>query len=1038
MTATTRHKSISDATRVQQMSYQICEAARAMSRQTKPNPDCARKMAEILGQPVSGNTNDNAAIAIALAIARTDPLPANPHRENLTAQWNNSRFNPVFSLAESLLNCLIAPIANEVISILLRTAMEQLQKDPDRKMINALVQEFADNRKATAAYFTKAPAAAMMAHLSIPEDRQWRRDESLLNYHLADFACGSGALLTAAYQRLRELAREQGGSPDSCHARLVKNNLIGLDILPLHTALTAENLIGQVPEIECPETSIATLNAGIVKGKATLGAVDLLRPEYRQQKLIPLRKAERGKSATRKVKVNPESKDLVILNPPYNRIILEQLTMLPDPQEKDVAAIKDALQEVDHQGIASVNSGKASYFIPLAHRSIKPGGVLAAILPARTLTGSPNKQKNSWRNFTDLLLREYRKIIVVSIINSREHQSSFSRDTQVAEAMIIATKRQPAAKSSQPTDRQRIHFATLYRSPETPAEGYAFAKAIKKARARLKRTGTDYALTAITLADDQPEPESVGAMHSASISAGEPWPMIRVRDSHLIQIIKILKQGYIHDSRSLLARIPIAPLGEIARLGSSSGTVIKNFQVMVNGSRPVYQVLKHHDAGTQTRIEIPDPEPATAAPGREIHARRTWRKASRLHISEQFRYNSQATAAGMTPTPAVGGRGWPNLMMENPAYEKATALWLNGSLGLISHWAHSSHNQNGRSYANRQQLQEIPTLNVHALTKRQLEKMEELFDQYQTANLKPANQAWQDPVRIKLDQQILSDVLELDQRVLEQVATLRAHWCLEPTVQGRKANNPANHRELERLSQHIADLEEQGFTLNCEPYPDSDITEADLRRYNEKIEPVAPDKPTVPVPDIADSPIHEPESASRPDASGIGSSQAAEHHALTSISREPMSSQPTDNQDLRKLIDSTEPSSYGIIYLASPYWHSDESIRQARAQAVIRLAQRLIQQGQPVFCPIAYTHSLGDAGRIKPPEGWYQFDLNFLHQAAELVIARLPGWERSAGVLAEIAFAKALKLPIRHIEYTDIRRLLNSTLADTLNLSAGP
>ena len=100
-----------------------------------------------------------------------------------------------------------------------------------------------------------------------------------------------------------------------------------------------------------------------------------------------------------------------------------------------------------------------------------------------------------------------------------------------------------------------------------------------------------------------------------------------------------------------------------------------------------------------------------------------------------------------------------------------------------------------------------------------------------------------------------------------------------------------------------------------------------------------------------------------------------------------------------------------ISYLASPYWHRNPSVMEARQQAAIDVARHLIDLGQIIFCPIAYEAAF----RPTPPQplSWYYFDLHFLAQSAELILLQLPGWQQSSGMMLELGFAQARNIPVR-------------------------
>ena len=60
----------------------------------------------------------------------------------------------------------------------------------------------------------------------------------------------------------------------------------------------------------------------------------------------------------------------------------------------------------------------------------------------------------------------------------------------------------------------------------------------------------------------------------------------------------------------------------------------------------------------------------------------------------------------------------------------------------------------------------------------------------QTEVLKPANQAWEDDIRKKLDQRLFTEVLNLDNNAVEQLDIIRRQWCSEPTVTSTKGTGP--------------------------------------------------------------------------------------------------------------------------------------------------------------------------------------------------------------------------------------------------------
>ena len=112
-----------------------------------------------------------------------------------------------------------------------------------------------------------------------------------------------------------------------------------------------------------------------------------------------------------------------------------------------------------------------------------------------------------------------------------------------------------------------------------------------------------------------------------------------------------------------------------------------------------------------------------------------------------------------------------------------------------------------------------------------------------------------------------------------------------------------------------------------------------------------------------------------------------------------------------------------MIYLASPYSHPDERVRQARYELVVQHAAFMWNEGLVTFSPIAHSHPI--AQQMPPDSGsweqWAEFDRTILGACSELWVLMLPGWRESVGVAAEVEYARSLGLPVKHIEPLDER-----------------
>ena len=119
-----------------------------------------------------------------------------------------------------------------------------------------------------------------------------------------------------------------------------------------------------------------------------------------------------------RAEIPDESYDLVIMNPPFTSNTSKEASHIgifapafaafesADRDQRDMAKHLSRLKaDTCYHG----HAGMASAFAALAHRKLKPGGILALVLP---LTASA---ASSWRSFRQMLDDDYTQTMVLSI-----------------------------------------------------------------------------------------------------------------------------------------------------------------------------------------------------------------------------------------------------------------------------------------------------------------------------------------------------------------------------------------------------------------------------------------------------------------------------------------------------------------------------------------------------------------------------------------------------------------------------------------------
>lgn len=100
-----------------------------------------------------------------------------------------------------------------------------------------------------------------------------------------------------------------------------------------------------------------------------------------------------------------------------------------------------------------------------------------------------------------------------------------------------------------------------------------------------------------------------------------------------------------------------------------------------------------------------------------------------------------------------------------------------------------------------------------------------------------------------------------------------------------------------------------------------------------------------------------------------------------------------------------------LIYLASPYTHPDQDVRQQRYDQVCQAAANYILSSDVfVYSPIAHTAAIERKmdGDFVEFSYWQEFDYRMIRHCDEFWVLRLDGWKESVGVTAEIKYAKSI------------------------------
>ena len=140
-------------------------------------------------------------------------------------------------------------------------------------------QKLIIDRKYLAAFYTLPTSAALLARIAVAKmkDVDWSDADKIGELKIADFACGTGALLSAVYDQIANRYERTGGKPSDLHQAMMEKVLMGFDVLPFATHLTASVLSGKYPDVIYDRSRIYTMPFGRQKDKEVkIGSLEFL------------------------------------------------------------------------------------------------------------------------------------------------------------------------------------------------------------------------------------------------------------------------------------------------------------------------------------------------------------------------------------------------------------------------------------------------------------------------------------------------------------------------------------------------------------------------------------------------------------------------------------------------------------------------------------------------------------------------------------------------------------------------------------------
>ena len=726
------------------------------------------------------------------------PEVSNPKSATL-ASWAailDINYWSIFAIARDILTQLPASEASRVLNVLRNTAEEfgATGVNNAHDLTGRIFQRLIADRKYLATFYTLPASAALLARLAVAkmDGIDWSDAGAIGRLRIGDFACGTGALLSAVYDQIAARHERAGGDPSAIHVQMMEEALYGCDVMPSAIHITGSTLSGAYPDTQFAQSRLYTLAYGRQQdGSVKIGSLELLQSSAAQSLFNTsdpaMRTGSVGEQTAAQITADiaDASYDLVIMNPPFTRAtnhegahayITNPAFAAFDASRADQTAMGNRINQLGKGTCYHGNAGIASAFGALADLKLKPGGVMALVLPLSAASGL------SWQGFREMLSDGYTNLSVLSIAANGKDMS-FSSDTGMAECLVVGRKRYSAPA------KENIRFASFSHRPSGFAESSVIAQSIITGGEPRQINDGPFGGTRLAIGDD-----TIGEMLAAPVrSTAQSWGSVRLQDAALAQTAHAL-------TRSILW-LPGTPagldlgtemLGTVASLGlvhrDITGPAPRGpFDKLPASPTATFPSLWNHDAKKENRIVCAPDSQLQVRQGMEEKAASAWATASRSHLNLDFTFGSQALAVAFTETDSIGGRVWPNVQFVDKRLDFAFAVWGNNTLGLLLWWWHSSRQQSSKAGMTIRTAESCPVLDFRTLTDTQLIVAENIFDEFRDLELQPAYLADADPYRARLDRRVICDLLGFDADVYAAVRRLSEKWCAEPSVHGGKA-----------------------------------------------------------------------------------------------------------------------------------------------------------------------------------------------------------------------------------------------------------
>ena len=612
-------------------------------------------------------------------------------------------------------------------------------------LLGRIFHRVLDTARYDGSYYTSTAAAVLLASLAIrKQDADWVDPNAVERLRICDPACGTGTLLLAVAERIRDLRHQAGPINDEDEQTLalclVEDVLWGYD-----KNLTATHMAASTLGMISPTTQFHSMNIhrtllGVADGTIYLGSLDFLQGSAH----LPGWPTSAQQVEDEQESKPPPSMNLIIMNPPFTRDSLRHDQFSRDDELAIKRREKEVLRSHAGRAAARLHSSGGAFMVLAEHLLNKEAGTLALVLPTVVPTAPGNQ---AYRQY----LAE--RFHIDTIVSSHDPERIFfSENTKIGEVLLVCRRRDGDGP------RPPTRVVNLARNPSTPIQALDMATRIEQSTSSTTPGSSGFTVQYI-LPD--------------RIESGD-WYAVNFLSPFLVEV-------YLTLTGDGEKPFPTQALGEVAKVGPEGRRIrdayTQSEMPTVSGRRALW----HHKTDVTQSMRAKADVYIEPKPGLRHLADSYWEQRSRLLLPHRLWLPLARVGIVLLDEPAVGSI-WTPCNPNDPTTVEALCMYINSSVGLMALLGGRDNRKPSYPSFSIDSLRKVPVPDFAAVGSHARDFLSARFKSLQDEALLPLPQINDDPVRKQIDDAV-TQALDLDP---EWVARIRRSLSEEPSVTNRR------------------------------------------------------------------------------------------------------------------------------------------------------------------------------------------------------------------------------------------------------------